>query len=107
MKTAYLIEFSAYSGALIAGASENELICTSEFGLNLGLAFQIKDDLLDIKDGAQDHKSYVSILGIEQTLYELKKKSKLAEQALQQLQNKSAAFQDLNNLININIQRDS
>ncbi len=46
-KTAGLIEGACRVGALVAGASENEVRRLSEFGYHLGLAFQMADDLLD------------------------------------------------------------
>ncbi len=54
----------------------------SIFSENLGLAFQIKDDLLDGLDGAQDHKSYLKILGTQKTVDKLKLYSDLASAAV-------------------------
>lgn len=45
-KTAVLIEASAKCGAILAGLPENNF---ANYGKNLGLAFQIVDDILDIK----------------------------------------------------------
>lgn len=47
-KTGALIHVSARAGAIIAGASEAELEIVSDYASNLGLLFQITDDLLDI-----------------------------------------------------------
>ena len=47
-KTASLISFSVRLGAILAGASETDQGKLAEFGLNLGMAFQLKDDLLDV-----------------------------------------------------------
>ncbi|MEM0198527.1 MAG: polyprenyl synthetase family protein [Fervidicoccaceae archaeon] len=47
-KTAALIEASTYIGAVLGRAEERELKKISEFGKNLGLAFQIVDDILGI-----------------------------------------------------------
>ncbi len=47
LKTAVLIACSAKMGALIAGAEEKTAQALYEFAFNLGLAFQIHDDLLD------------------------------------------------------------
>nr|WP_250323652.1 polyprenyl synthetase family protein [Campylobacter lari] len=49
-KTAILIEASARCGAIIAGLDENDF---AEYGKNLGFAFQIVDDILDIKGDEQ------------------------------------------------------
>ncbi len=47
-KTAELIGFSAWSGATAGGASEDVADSYFDFGLSLGLSFQIRDDLLGI-----------------------------------------------------------
>lgn len=47
-KTGALIKSSILSGAILGGASEREVKDLSCFGEKLGLAFQIKDDILDI-----------------------------------------------------------
>jgi geranylgeranyl diphosphate synthase type II len=48
LKTAMLLAASAKIGAIIGGAEERDSEILYEFGKNLGLAFQIQDDLLDI-----------------------------------------------------------
>jgi geranylgeranyl diphosphate synthase type II len=47
LKTAALIAASVQIGAVLGGASDKDSELISEFGRNLGLAFQIQDDLLD------------------------------------------------------------
>lgn len=47
-KTSAIVEFSAWAGGLVAGASEPRLADLGAFGLATGLAFQIRDDLLGI-----------------------------------------------------------
>ena len=46
-KTAVLFEASCQAGALICNKSEKEILALKEFGNNLGVIFQIVDDLLD------------------------------------------------------------
>jgi len=46
-KTAYLFSASCEIGAILGGASENQQIALRDYGLNLGTAFQLIDDLLD------------------------------------------------------------
>jgi geranylgeranyl diphosphate synthase type II len=48
LKTAVLLAASAKIGAIIGGADDKDSDLLYEFGRNLGLAFQIQDDLLDI-----------------------------------------------------------
>lgn len=47
-KTAVLIALATELGALVAGADDNRVRAYSDFGLNLGLAFQVQDDVLGI-----------------------------------------------------------
>ena len=49
-KTATLFEASAKLGAYLAKGTSKEIDALSNFGLNLGIAYQIQDDILDIKD---------------------------------------------------------
>ncbi len=48
LKTAVLLGCALKTGAIIAGASEKDASLLYEFGENIGLAFQLKDDLLDV-----------------------------------------------------------
>jgi len=57
-KTAVLMQGACWTGALIANASEKEEKALAEYGVNLGIAFQMADDLLD-------YTSDTSILGKE------------------------------------------
>lgn len=47
-KTGALIKASIVSGAMAGGAEDSELCLLAEYGEKLGLAFQIKDDILDV-----------------------------------------------------------
>lgn len=47
LKTSVLLGTALHIGALIAGASEDDQEAIYSFGVNLGLAFQIQDDMLD------------------------------------------------------------
>jgi geranylgeranyl pyrophosphate synthase len=53
-KTGALIRAAARCGAMIAGANDNELAAITEYATNLGLLFQITDDLLDVTATAAD-----------------------------------------------------
>lgn len=76
-KTARLIECSARMGALCAGADRATVDRVGEFGLQLGLAFQIADDLLDVtgsstelgkavaKDADAGKQTYPAAAGID------------------------------------------
>ncbi len=53
-KTAKLFEAAAQLGALIAGASNEEIEAAAEYGRSLGTAFQLIDDVLDYSGQADD-----------------------------------------------------
>lgn len=79
LKTGALIRASARCGAMIAGANEDELAAITEYATNLGLLFQITDDLLDVtataedlgktpgKDAKSSKATYPALYGIEAT----------------------------------------
>lgn len=48
-KTGKLLQYSVMAGALLAEADENELRTLGQFAYHLGLAFQIRDDILDLE----------------------------------------------------------
>lgn len=48
LKTAVLLACALKIGAYIGGASEEDACHLYDFGINIGLAFQLKDDLLDV-----------------------------------------------------------
>lgn len=48
LKTSVLLGTALQTGALLAGASETEQEALYRFGVNIGLAFQIQDDVLDV-----------------------------------------------------------
>ena len=53
-KTGALIRASAAAGAVMAGASSAQLTAIERFASELGLAFQIVDDILDVEGASQD-----------------------------------------------------
>lgn len=83
MKTGALIRFACEAGALAAGAVEEDRHRMIRFGEIVGLAFQLRDDLLDLtadsatlgkaagKDAARGKKTLPSIQGIQWTQHRL------------------------------------
>ena len=104
MKTANLIQVAAIGAGIIAGCTETELRNISDFSYNLGMAFQIKDDLLDSGDNTQDFKSYLNFLSVAETQTELEIHSESAVQALRSLGKNSAS---LAQLVEFNLKRNS
>ncbi|RHW41123.1 polyprenyl synthetase family protein [Neobacillus notoginsengisoli] len=48
-KTGRLLEFSVLAGSILSGADQEKLTILSRFAYHLGLAFQIRDDILDVE----------------------------------------------------------
>ncbi|MBU1628409.1 polyprenyl synthetase family protein [bacterium] len=77
LKTAKLIAAPLIVGALVAEANEEQIVHLEDYGINLGLAFQIVDDILDVtgdektlgkkigSDEFKDKVTYPSICGID------------------------------------------
>lgn len=91
-KTAALIQAAMLVGAVLAGAGERELALIERCAYNIGIAFQIQDDILDVigdseelgkqvGSDAQNHKqTYVTINGLEKSKADVEL---LSEEALQ------------------------
>ena len=95
LKTGALISFSCTAGAILGKATESMRTHLSAYAHDLGLAFQIVDDLLDVegsaeqlgktpgKDAAAGKATFVSILGLERARAQA---DLLARQAAQHLE---------------------
>jgi geranylgeranyl diphosphate synthase type II len=59
-KTAVLIGFSLSFGGILASATEADIGLLSDFGINLGIGFQLMDDLLDVY---ADHQKFGKQVG--------------------------------------------
>ncbi len=94
LKTGAIIRSACTIGALIGGGSEEDIAACDEFALNLGIAFQICDDILDVtgdeaalgKPIGSDEKSgkntYVTLLGIDESRNLMEEYTEKAKTAL-------------------------
>jgi len=71
LKTGELIRASITSGAILGGASEKHIAILNEFGKNLGLSFQIQDDILDFEKDKDMDKLTLSKYYSKEQLIEL------------------------------------
>ncbi len=100
-KTSALIEASMMTGAILGGASAEEVAAIEKAAKNVGLAFQIQDDILDVTSTAEElgkpihsdeknHKTtYVTIMGIEKASQQVKELSDEAVELLEGLNKKN------------------
>lgn len=94
-KTAKLFRCAAAMGAICGGADEKQCNCLREYGLKIGLGFQIADDILDVcatskqlgktagKDAKTGKMTYPAVVGVEKSR---QLATKLANEAIAVLQ---------------------
>ena len=94
LKTAVLIGYSMELGALLAGANKEQTKLCYDCGVNMGLSFQIMDDLLDAfgdqalvgkqkgGDILADKKTYLSLLTIEKASEKYQETSKETKESV-------------------------
>ncbi len=97
LKTGALIEASMMIGAVLAGASPEELEKVRQIAANVGFAFQIQDDILDVtgdqetlgksvnSDEKNEKTTYVTVNGLEKAQEDVARYSKEAIRILDEL----------------------
>lgn len=93
-KTGAIIRSACTIGALMGGGSEDEIEAVDEFAKNLGVAFQIQDDILDVtgseeelgkpigSDAEGNKNTYVRLVGLEKSRELSEEYSENAKKAL-------------------------
>ncbi len=107
LKTGALIEASMLVGAVLAGASEEEQQVILQVAKDVGLAFQIQDDILDVTSDIEtlgkpigsdekNHKTtYVTIRGLEQAQKDVEEISERALEGVASLSEKNIFLNEL------------
>jgi geranylgeranyl pyrophosphate synthase len=110
-KTGALIRAAARCGALIAGANETELAAITDYATNLGLLFQITDDLLDVtatvedlgktpgKDARAQKATFPALYGIEATRERIQIRHRDACDALERIARPTEVLRAIADLI--------
>ena len=106
-KTADLLEAPMEAGLALAGADESQIGAGYAYGLHFGLAFQMTDDLLDVKgdaalmgkntgmDSALNKMTWVALRGVEGTEKDAEEQVELAIRALNDLPWEHGFFEEL------------
>lgn len=114
-KTGAMLSISLRLGALCAGARDEEIDALSEYGRRLGLAFQITDDLLDVrgeeaavgkrvgKDSDRGKLTFPKLLGFDEST---KAAQELIAQACSSLEPLGSRAQPLESLARYVLERD-
>ena len=107
LKTGALIESSMMIGAILAGASADEVSRVEQIAAKLGLAFQIQDDVLDVtstlevlgkpvgSDEKNNKATYVTFEGLDKAVSDVERISKEAEEQLDDLGYDDAFLKEL------------
>ena len=107
LKTGALIEASMMIGAILGGASQEEVKTVERIASLVGLAFQVQDDILDVistqeelgkpihSDEKNEKTTYVTLLGIDDAKKVVEEKSEEAISLLQTLPNENPYLEEL------------
>ena len=100
LKTASLLVACAKMGVAAADGSESQIKAAEEYAENLGIAFQIRDDILDVistteelgkpvgSDDENEKSTFVALFGVDKCIELVEKKTKAAISAVE------SAFED-------------
>ena len=111
LKTGAIIRSSGVIGAVMSGADEAQIKAIDEFCLNLGIAFQIQDDILDImgnqellgkpvgSDNENNKTTFVTLFGIEKSKEAVDEYTFRAISALDIFSDKAQPLKDLANYL--------
>ena len=106
-KTARLIQAAMCIGAVLAGAEERQVEALNRCAYNLGVAFQIQDDILDVignseelgkpvGSDAENHKqTYVTMNGLDKSMQEVERLSEEAVQILDSFEGEKEFLKEL------------
>ncbi|MGE6627643.1 polyprenyl synthetase family protein [Bacillus pumilus] len=110
-KTGKLLTFSVAAGAMLAGASDDDIEKLREFSYHIGIAFQIRDDILDLEgseekigkrvgsDTANEKSTYPSLLTLSGAKEKLHEHITRAKEIASNLQLEQQLLHDLCDLI--------
>ncbi|MFJ6203992.1 MULTISPECIES: polyprenyl synthetase family protein [Bacillus] len=110
-KTGKLLTFSVAAGAMLAGASDDDIEKLREFSYHIGIAFQIRDDILDLEgseekigkrvgsDTANEKSTYPSLLTLSGAKEKLHEHITRAKEIVSNLQLEQQLLHDLCDLI--------
>ncbi len=110
-KTGALIEASMVSGAILAGAESQDIKKIKQIGKNLGLAFQIKDDVLDVigdqkemgkqigSDEANEKSTYPKLYGLDTCQKRIQELTEDSNKLLDEFLPQSEFLKKLNNYL--------
>lgn len=113
LKTAALIEAALMTGAILAGADDDQIDRMEQVARAVGIAFQIQDDILDItstqeilgkpigSDARNDKTTYVTLRGMETSVEEVQRLSAQAVDTLRQLPGDTDFLEELVRMLTV------
>ena len=107
LKTSALIEAAMMTGAILAGAAKEDVEAVERIATDVGLAFQIQDDILDVtstteelgkpvlSDEKNEKTTYVTLEGMEKAKAEVERISQNAIDTLDSLKAENEFLREL------------
>ncbi len=107
LKTGKLIEASVLLGCIFGGADKEQIEICRQYASNIGLAFQIRDDILDVtgdskllgkpvgSDKQQNKTTFLSFMSVDEAESKVKAYTEAAKQALVQFGEKAKSLIEL------------
>jgi geranylgeranyl diphosphate synthase type II len=106
-KTGALLTASVVTGGIYGGANAEQISSLRDFGSNIGLAFQIVDDVLDVtqtseqlgktagKDTAEEKATYPALFGVDASLKQADELVAKASAALDSFSDRAATLREI------------
>lgn len=113
LKTAALMESALMIGAILAGADDQQVAQMEQVARNVGIAFQIQDDILDVtstqevlgkpigSDARNAKTTYVTLKGMEASAKEVRHLSEEAIRILQQMPGNTEFLEELVRMLTV------
>lgn len=113
LKTAALIEAACMIGAILAGASEFQVGQMERIARNVGIAFQIQDDILDVtstqevlgkpigSDARNEKTTYVTLQGMDASAAEVRRLSRESTEMLRQMPGNTLFLEELIRMLTV------
>ena len=113
LKTAALMESALMIGAILAGASDHQIDQMEQIARNVGIAFQIQDDILDVtstqevlgkpigSDARNSKITYVTLKGMEASVADVKRLSREAIDLLRQMPGDTLFLEELIRMLTV------
>lgn len=87
-KTAALFAYAAASGAILAQQNQLVINAFNKFAINFGIAYQIRDDILDVGQKSDQNKiTYPKLIGLDDSKRKLEERALVCRETISEIEN--------------------